>query len=328
MYCVLCGKLQLSPSQCHRQDSRHWSGSITVAWFFPIPHAWQGKKRKSPSEHQQLCHGCRTLLDAGTPPTAQLPRIFGLPLRHEDLVQKHRLIHCLGGKFLRMLMPESASNFGIALLNDGVAYHGHLLFGLTFNGPWVVDDDRSHTNLLSIFDSAQCSERNQRMEVRDVSPRSFCQLGGQHCDAQRAFEAKMIMQPGRRKSRRSSLHRATLDCNQVADLAELQELVTNLTPCLDVENFCRTAGGCQMGLYLVHNVWRRRWGALARLAFFAFRLSMSLTGLFGRQFLLSQNHQAPSHSSVFISAIFRWLQTSGRHPRNTAATHVVRHDRE
>ena len=134
-------------------------------------------------------------MDAGTPPTAQLPRIFGLPLRHEDLVQKHRLIHCLGGKFLRMLMPESASNFGIALLNDGVAYHGHLLFGLTFNGPWVVDDDRSHTNLLSIFDSAQCSERNQRMEVRDVSPRSFCQLGGQHCDAQRAFEAKMIMQP-------------------------------------------------------------------------------------------------------------------------------------
>ena len=36
-----------------------------------------------------------------------------------------------------MLMPESASNFGIALLNDGVAYHGHLLFGLTFNGPWL-----------------------------------------------------------------------------------------------------------------------------------------------------------------------------------------------
>ena len=132
-------------------------------------------------------------MDAGTPPTAQLPRIFGLPLRHEDLVQKHRLIHCLGGKFLRMLMPESASNFRIALLNDGVANHGHLLFGLTFNGPWVVDDDRSHTNLLSIFDSAQCSERNQRMEVRDISPRSLCQLGGQHCDAQRAFEAKMVM---------------------------------------------------------------------------------------------------------------------------------------
>ena len=99
--------------------------------------------------------------------------------------------------FLRMLMPESASNFRIALLNDGVANHGHLLFGLTFNGPWVVDDDRSHTNLLSIFDSAQCSERNQRMEVRDISPRSLCQLGGQHCDAQRAFEAKVVMESGR-----------------------------------------------------------------------------------------------------------------------------------
>ena len=286
------------------------------------------QKSKSPSEHQQLRHGCRTFLDACTSPTAQLPRIFGLSLRHEDLVQKQCLIHWLGGKFLGMFMPESTSNFRIALLNDSVANHGHLLFGLTFNGPWVVDDDCSHTNLLSIFDSAQCSEKNVGMEVRDVSPRSFCQLGGQHCDAQRAFEAQMVMQSGRRKSCRRSLHCATLDCDQVADPAELQELVTNLTPCLDVENFCRTASGCQMSLYLVHNVWRRRGGALARLALFAFRLSMSLIGLFGRQFLPSQNHQSPSHSSVFISTIFRWLQTSGRHPCNTAATHVVRHDRD
>ena len=96
-------------------------------------------------------------MDAGSPPTAQLPRIFGLPLRDEDLVQKHSLIHCLGGKFLSMLMPESASNLRIVLLNDGVSDHGHLFFGLTFNGPGVVDDDGSHTNLLSIFDSAQCS---------------------------------------------------------------------------------------------------------------------------------------------------------------------------
>ena len=138
------------------------------------------EQQKSERASQQLCHGCRTLLDAGSPPTAQLPQIFGLPLRDEDLVQEHCLIHCLGGKFLRMLMPESTLNLRIALLNDGVANHGHLLFGLTFNGPWVVDDDRSHTNLLSIFDSAQCSERNQRMEVRDISPRILCQLGGQH----------------------------------------------------------------------------------------------------------------------------------------------------
>ena len=93
------------------------------------------EQQKSERASQQLCHGCRTLLDAGSPPTAQLPQIFGLPLRDEDLVQEHCLIHCLGGKFLRMLMPESTSNLRIALLNDGVANHGHLLFGLTFNDP-------------------------------------------------------------------------------------------------------------------------------------------------------------------------------------------------